>query len=358
MRFRVGRRSRPASPADGDPAGPGPTPEVEAGPSPSGRPVPPSPTGLDVLLAAPRIGRMSDAERVAMTISCPDTTELARVPEAGTVVDRDGRRVQILHNGTVVEADGYCGPWMTEIIRELGGYHEPQEERAFAAIVDRLDPAPTIVEVGAFWAYYSLWVNHRWPDGRAVAVEPDPHNRALGERNAALNAMADRMTFLAGAAGSDHGATVRLALDSDPTQSVESPVMSLDGLRADGTVDRCDILHLDVQGAEYDALLGAREAIAAGALRFVVISTHHYLFSGTPLTHSQCLQFVDDHGGHLIAHHTVAESYSGDGLIVASFDQRDRDLQVPVSRNHTDRSLFRPLEEDVATLVAYIDGQG
>lgn len=307
-------------------------------------------------MSAPRIGRLSDAQRVAMTTSCRDTADLDRVPGAGAVVDRDGQRVQVLHNGLVVEADGYCGPWMTEIIEGLGGFHEPQEERAFVAIVERLDPAPTIVEFGSYWAYYSLWVGHRWPDGRAIAVEPDHHNRALGERNARLNTMTDRITFLDGAAGSDHGAPVTLPLDSDPSESTTTTIVSLDGLRSAGQVDRCDILHLDVQGVEYDALLGARDAIAAGAVRFVVVSTHHYLFSDSPLTHRRCLEFIEGNGGHVIAAHTVAESYSGDGLIVASFDDRDRDLVVPVSRNHTDRSLFRPLEDDVAFLIDYVDG--
>jgi hypothetical protein len=75
-------------------------------------------------------------------------------------------------------------------------------------------------------------------------------------------------------------------------------------------------------------------------VRFVLVSTHHQLFSGDPLTHQRCLALVEDLGGHVVAEHSVSESCSGDGLVAASFDERDRDLRIPVTHVRARDSLF------------------
>ncbi len=49
-----------------------------------------------------------------------------------------------------------------------------------------------------------------------------------------------------------------------------------------------------------------------------------------------------------MAEHTVAESYSGDGMIAASFDRRDADLRVPISYARAGESLFGEPLDDLA----------
>jgi hypothetical protein len=66
------------------------------------------------------------------------------------------------------------------------------------------------------------------------------------------------------------------------------------------------------------------------------------------MTHQRCLQILVDAGAHVVAEHTVGESFSGDGLVAASMDPRDRDLTVPVSRARYRDSLFGELEPDLA----------
>ncbi|MCX7404740.1 MAG: hypothetical protein NT089_03285, partial [Planctomycetia bacterium] len=44
--------------------------------------------------------------RVSMTVSCRDTDSVPKVPQAGEVVEQAGERVQIMHEGTRVIADG------------------------------------------------------------------------------------------------------------------------------------------------------------------------------------------------------------------------------------------------------------
>lgn len=310
---------------------------------------------IDILLNAPRIGRMTDEQRTQMSISCRDTDYITKVSDAGKIKKIDGKRIQVLHNGLLVEADGYVGKWMTEIIKDLKGHHEPQEEKAFYEVLRRLKKGATIIELGSYWSYYSLWLMKEVKDSRAFCLEPDPHNKELGERNAALNNIKD-IDFISGAVGSQHGGTIEIALDSDPSQKVEVPVYSVDGLVKSKKIKNLDILHMDVQGFELDALKGAEKTITSGKLRFLFVSTHHYLFSRSPMTHADCLDFIKDRGGHIITSHTIPESFSGDGLIVASFDERDKNFTVETSLNHTDKALFRPYEEDIEILIKAYTG--
>jgi len=88
--------------------------------------------------------------------------------------------------------------------------------------------------------------------------------------------------------------------------------------------------------------------LRAGRVRFLVVSTHHHSISGDALTHQRVLALLESAGGHVIAEHGITESYSGDGLVAVSFDDRDRDLRVRVSRVRARRSLFGEVEPDLA----------
>jgi hypothetical protein len=131
--------------------------------------------------------------------------------------------------------------------------------------------------------------------------------------------------------------------------------VTIDGLRAAGVVDRVDLLLCDIQGEELAAVLGARSAIAAGAIRFAFISTHHESISGDPATHQRVRAAVESLGGWIIAEHSVAESFSGDGLVVASFDPRDRGRRVEVSYARARDSLFGEPEIGWARAVGFPD---
>lgn len=277
-----------------------------------------------------------------------DADSIPKVADAGAVVERDGVRVQIMHNGVLVVEGGYYGAWMTEVIHRLRGHHEPQEEAAFHAVVQRLrrdDERPVVLELGSFWAYYALWVQHVLPAAEIVLVEPDPAHLEVGRRNVALNGASAR--FIEAAAGRRHGTTISFPCESDGVVR-ERRTVSLDGLLEQEEVDRLDLVLADVQGAELDVLAGAERALTERRIRFVVISTHHHSISNDPLMHQRCLATLERYGAHIIAEHTVSESVSGDGLIVGSLDPGDRDLHVSLSHARARDSLFGELEHDLA----------
>jgi FkbM family methyltransferase len=253
-----------------------------------------------------------------------------------------------MHNGIVVEEHCYGGPWMTEIIRQLRGHHEPQEEVAFNAIVERLrsDTAqPVMVELGSYWAYYSLWLKAAIPGARCICVEPDPRNLEVGRRNFELNGFSG--DFVNAAAGSPHGRMMRMRTESDLAMR-RVRLVTLEGLMRENHVERVDVLLSDIQGAEADLLTVAQPLLRAGRVRFLVVSTHHHSISGDALTHQRCRDILRDCGAHIIVEHSVHESASGDGLIVASTDPRDRDMELEVTLVRAKDSIVGEPEYELA----------
>lgn len=288
------------------------------------------------------------ARRVLLTISCGDCDDLPKVPEAGQVVERDGTRVQMMHNGVLVEEGGYFGPWMDEIIRCLRGHHEPQEELVVACILERLSrdgiASPSAIELGSYWAFYSLWFLDEFPGGTVVAMEPDADNLELGRRNFALNGRSGH--FVHGVIGPEPGATMTFTSELTDVP-FEVPQHDLASLMAAGHLDHVDIVMCDIQGAETLFFEQAAELLARGAVRFAVVSTHHHSISGSAVTHQVLLARLRELGAHVVAEHSVGESFSGDGLIAVSFDERDRDLVVHTSVARQSESLFGALEHDL-----------
>jgi FkbM family methyltransferase len=239
------------------------------------------------------IGRMpsmfspEERRRIELTVAAEDTRSVPKVPGAGEIVQHEDGPVQVMHNGVLIHEGCYHGPWMTEVIRRLRGHHEPQEEAAFHAVVERLatdTPAPVMVELGSFWAYYALWTKRALPNATCFLVEPDPFNLEVGRRNFALNGSEGR--FIQGAIGLPDGGVAPLASESDGVLR-DTPLITLDGLMEREGLARVDLLLSDVQGAEVDLLAGAARALAERRVRFWVVSTHHHRITGDPLTHQR-----------------------------------------------------------------------
>jgi FkbM family methyltransferase len=289
---------------------------------------------------------LSVEERVAMAARCRDCDSIAKVPDAGRVVEkRSGARVQIMHNGIEVEQDGYCGAWMTDIIRLCQGHHEPQEERIFHEVVSRLGAGGTMIELGGYWSYYSLWFMQGSPDRQAIVLEPDPAHLEVGRRNAKLNSL--QPIFVQGSAGGHFEPSTMFT--TEDSGAVDIPCHTVESLMALHDVGHLSILHCDAQGVELDILESCRDLFAAGKIDWVFVSTHAHMISGDYLTHQRCLQTLRDAGAVIEAEHDVHESFTGDGLIVARFCKPPVGWQpIALSHNRHDRSLFRGLAYDLA----------
>lgn len=285
---------------------------------------------------------MTGLDRTIMTLNCRDSDPIPKVANAGRIIDHHGESVQVMHEGSLVLAGGYHGDWMAQIIRGLKGHHEPQEELIFHSLLPYCRHGSRIVELGAFWSYYSMWYLREVPGSVAVCVEPDPNSLAIGQKNMAINGLLDRTHYVEGWVGG--GDAPELTLQPETTEAPRTlPRINMDAVLALAEGGPIEVLHMDTQGAELP-FLNSLHKEHLEHVRFLVISTHHHSISGCPNTHEDCLRRLGELNARILVEHDVDESYSGDGLIVASFATEDENVRLPpISRNTPAQSLFRGL---------------
>jgi FkbM family methyltransferase len=269
----------------------------------------------DILHLEQNIQEFRDTSfRVSMTTSCHDCDSIPKVADAGRVFVDGQQPIQIMHNGIRVIADGYYGPWMTEIIRRLRGHHEPQEELIFHHVVELIQGEATMLELGGFWSYYTMWFLHgQRAQRRALVIEPDPNHLAVGRRNAELNGLT--IEFIQAAAGPESRDAIAFHTETAGLQTIEQ--VCVPDLVINHKIQKIDLLHCDAQGVELDILQSCEGLFKDHKIGFAFISTHDKWISGDPLTHQRCLAFLRFVGAQILAEHDVHESYSGDGLIVS-----------------------------------------
>lgn len=180
-------------------------------------------------------------------VSDPLNLLIRRHPGAGTV---SGQYVT-LHNGLQVpyKGDGAYYGTFSDILVINRGVHQPLEEYAFQQLLSHLPPAPRMLELGAYWGHYSMWMHLARPQAMAHLVEPDPDNLAARQRNFAHNGF--RGTFEQGFVG--HG---QFDVDTYLEQSGETH------------------LDCDIQGFEVEMLEGARRTPSNQRVNYLFISTH------------------------------------------------------------------------------------
>lgn len=175
---------------------------------------------------------------------------IRRHPRAGMI---EGDHVT-LHNGNRVWVRGPMAYYhqFSDILVINRGVHEPLEELAFQEMLPHLPATPVMLELGAYWAHYSMWLKRAVPGARLVMIEPDPDNAAAGRANLALNGMAGeyREAF------------------------VGQGQFEVDAWMAETGLQRLDILHSDIQGHEVEMLDGARRTLAEKRVGYCFVSTH------------------------------------------------------------------------------------
>jgi FkbM family methyltransferase len=128
-------------------------------------------------------------------------------------------------------------------------------------------PIRTVVDVGAHVGLFTLWCAARYPAARIVAVEPSPRAAAYLRKNVGRNRL-DRVTVVEAACGGSsrrallyrRGPEMTSTLYGDAPTATEVEVLTLDELFRRHAIERCDLLKLDCEGAEYEILLGASAA--------------------------------------------------------------------------------------------------
>lgn len=259
-------------------------------------------------------------ERVKTTISCKDCEHIPKATAAGTITE-DGH--QIMHNGVKIIKGSYHGDWMTKIIQETKGHHEPQEEKAFYEVLESLQSPATMIELGSNWAYYSMWFNKKIQDSRNMMIEPTIKKLQAGRDNFKINNMQGE--FFHAFVGRDSEKNAKFVDWDGKVYTLDR--ICIDDFCKSNNIDHVDVVHSDIQGAEYEMLLGSKNMIEQNKIDHFFISTHI-----SDNLHNKCRDFLTENGYKILCEHTIRESYSADGLIVAS---RTLDKKITISKRGT-----------------------
>jgi len=148
-----------------------------------------------------------------------------------------------------------------------------------------------IADIGANIGFYTLWLAAlRVPGTKVVAVEPNPAVYEALVENVRLNGF-DNVVTVNAAVGERNGAvsfgvrpeepSVGSILATDAAQITVS-MRTLAGLLQEHGLAGCDIVKIDVEGYEYQALIPYLEAIpvARWPRLFVIEHKHHARFPG------------------------------------------------------------------------------
>ncbi len=179
----------------------------------------------------------------------------------------DGRRV-------VLTSDGYDSLASRVYWSGIDGF-EPESLKLF---LELLETSETVLDVGSHVGLYALLAAVDRPDTKVLAFEPVPRNLGYLRTNVDRNRAAN--IEVVDAAVGDHVGeivlhipdTTRLPATASIHETghaddelVPTPVriLSLDSRAATGDLGSVDLVKLDVEGAELDALRGAAELLAA-----------------------------------------------------------------------------------------------
>lgn len=232
--------------------------------------------------------------RIELLLESEDNNKIEHVPEAGKFNKNNNL---IMHNGLQIDPFSYYGLPMLEALFRNKGVHEPQEEYMFQEVLREIPDRGTMIELGSYWSFYSMWFNLKVKNAKNYMIEPE--NIESGIRNFSLNKMKGDFTK---------------AYISDCSEKSKNknaiPTICIDDFVEEKKIEFVDILHSDIQGYEFLMLKGAKKILDKKNVGYIFISTH------SQDLHYDCMDYVKSKGYRLVCSADINESYSWDGLLV------------------------------------------
>jgi hypothetical protein len=225
-------------------------------------------------------------QRFIDVMSDPSNLLIPRVPQAGTIQ----RGNIVLHNGLLVPLNSYYGSF-SRILTLNRGCHEPSEERMFAEVLQHIPRGGVMIELGSYWAFYSMWFHRRVIDAHNYCVEPNLANLHVGMMNCRINQI-DGIDFTQASIGHQQLTVCQLVQQKH--------------------INQIDLLHSDIQGAELEMLQDAIPLLDSQQITYLFVSTH------SDQLHYDCMALLQQHHYRIIASADYDhETFCYDGILVA-----------------------------------------
>lgn len=164
------------------------------------------------------------------------------------------------------------------------GRYEPQETQLAQRL---LGPGMVVADVGANWGYFTLVCAHLvGSTGHVIALEPHPRLASLLAGNVATNALS-QVEIIRVAAGARSEARSFVGFDeqggnwgvsraarASDVPEFECQSVALDAILDDRALDRVDLVKIDIEGAEGDAIRGMTAGLERRRYRYAIVECH------------------------------------------------------------------------------------
>jgi Methyltransferase FkbM domain len=220
----------------------------------------------------------------------PNNKYIPRVKNAGRIISGS----LVMHNGLKVRMGEYAyyGDFANVVLKTNAGVHEPQEERVFMEVLKYIPENATMIELGSYWAFYSMWFAKNIKNPHCFMIEPEEKCLNCGKENFKLNNLTG--TFIQGKCGKGG--------------------IEIDDFIINNKIDTAHIIHADIQGAELDMLMSCEQSIAKNKIWYFFISTH------SQKLHYDCMEFLQSRDFIILASADFDYgTYCFDGVLVARF---------------------------------------
>jgi FkbM family methyltransferase len=229
-------------------------------------------------------------------------------------------------------------PWRVhdEIVRiDPGVRHlvpHTSEGELFAFLKRHVMPGDVVLDIGSFLGIYAiLEARFAGPTGRVVAVEPTPWSASIARRHFEFNANSNAapVILFEAAAGEQRGHAAFYEYDQ-PYVNALTPAVDVDARPLSRRVevvtidDLCEelrvrptVIRMDVQGAEFHVLRGARRTIAStGSSLTIVAEMHPQCWPSFGIDAAQARETIDALGLSSAPLEPGADLFTRDGHIV------------------------------------------
>ena len=249
-------------------------------------------SGSDLMEAISLKTRDHWEERINNVLACEDNNDIPRHDSAGMLIDDQ----LIMHNGLKVDLMSYYGFALMKMLIGNKGVHEPQEEKIFQEVLKTINPQKKLVmiELGAYWSFYSMWLLSSFPKAKCFMVEPDKKNLYYGKKNFRTNSLSGKFIHSG------------ISKKSDRKQNLTT----VDDICRKNRIEFIDILHSDIQGFELEMLQGSEQTLSENKIGYVFISTH------SNQLHYDCMELLKMYDFTEVASVDIDESFAWDGILV------------------------------------------
>lgn len=196
-------------------------------------------------------------------------------------------------------------------LRNIKNYE--QEKKLLDVCLNNIDKKnPVMIELGSFWALWSIIFRKKFPSGTNILIEIFSKNLEIGVKNFLLNEIRERVIPY-------HGSICRNSSHCFKTKSRDDIGLDLDlyEILEKEKIESVDLLHCDIQGSELEFLKLYEHLLSNKVIKNIIIGTHTHLSDGKEIHHD--VVEILNRNNYTIVHNFY--NLGSDGYVYAKIDK-------------------------------------